>query len=105
MGQTANQIEAHIESTREDLGSNLNELERKVKSVTDWKQHFQNNPMTMLGVAFGGGILLATTLGERKSRRGDRGFSSHAGGAEPHAGIRNTKPWRPGTTSKALSSA
>jgi Protein of unknown function (DUF3618) len=55
MGQTTNQIEAHIEDTREHLGSNLHELEQKVKSVTDWKQHFQTNPITMLGVAFGGG--------------------------------------------------
>ena len=51
MGQTTHQIEAHIEDTREDLGSNLHELELKVKSVTDWKQHFRTNPMTMLGVA------------------------------------------------------
>ena len=42
MGQTTHQIEAHIENTREDLGSDLHELERKVKDVTDWKQHFQN---------------------------------------------------------------
>jgi hypothetical protein len=87
MGQATSQIEAHIEDTRADLGSNLHELERKVKSVTDWKQHFQTNPMTLLGVAFGGGILLATMLGGRKSgRRGERGFSSPATGPEPHAG-------------------
>ena len=85
MGETTNQIEAHIESTRGDLGSNLNELERKVKSVTDWKQHFQTSPMTMLGVAFGGGILLATMLGGRTSRR--RSFSS----PEPHAGTDHQK--------------
>ena len=57
MGQTTEQIEAHIEHTRDDLGSNLHELEAKVKSITDWKHHFQSKPMTMLGVAFGGGIL------------------------------------------------
>jgi hypothetical protein len=85
MGQTTHQIEAHIEDTREDLGSNLHELEQKVKSVTDWKQHFQTSPMTMLGVAFGGGILLATMLGGSKNRRGDR-FSSHAIDSELHAG-------------------
>jgi hypothetical protein len=90
MGQTTHQIEAHIEDTRDDLSSNLHELERKVKSVTDWKQHFQSNPMTMLGVAFGGGILLATMLGGRKNRRGDR-FSSHATGSESHAGTDHQK--------------
>jgi hypothetical protein len=91
MGQTTHQIEAHIEDTREDLGSNLNELEQKVKSVTDWKQHFQTNPMTLLSVAFGGGILLATMLGGRKTRRGERGFSSHDSGSEPHAGTDQQK--------------
>ena len=80
MGETTNQIEANIESARDNLGSNLNELERKVKSVTDWKQHFQTKPMTMLGVAFGGGILLATMMGGRRSRRIERRLSY-----EPHA--------------------
>ncbi len=81
MGQTANQIENYIAHTRQDLGSNLQELEHKVKSITDWKQHFQNSPMTMIGVAFGGGILLATMLGGRKGRRGERQAVNH----EPHA--------------------
>ena len=90
MGQTTRQIEAHIEDTREDLGSNLHELEQKVKAVTDWKQHFRTSPMTMLGVAFGGGILLATMLGGRKNRRGDR-FSSDATDSEPHAGTDRQK--------------
>ena len=58
MGQATSEIEAHIAETRTDLGSNLQELEQKVKSVTDWKQHFQKNPMTLLGVAFGGVLWL-----------------------------------------------
>jgi hypothetical protein len=91
MGQTTNQIEAYIENKREDLGSNLQELEQKVKSVTDWKQHFRTNPMTMLGVAFGGGILLARMLGGRKNRSGERSSSSHATGSEPHAGTAHQK--------------
>ena len=89
MGQTTHQIETHIEDTRDELGSNLHELERRVKSVTDWKQHFKSNPMTMLGVAFGGGILLSTMLGGRKNRLVERHFSSHA--TEPHAGTDHQK--------------
>src|ERR1035437_2069299 len=92
MGQATSQIEAHIEDTRADLGSNLHELEQKVRSVTDWKQHFQTNPMTLLGVAFAGGILLATMLSGRKSsRRGELGFSSPATGPEPQAGTDHQK--------------
>ena len=91
MGQTTNQIEAHIEDTRGNLGSNLNELERKVKSITDWKQHFQANPMVVLGVAFGGGILLAKMLGNQKRTGGERSFSSRSSGVEPHAGTDHQK--------------
>jgi hypothetical protein len=90
MGQATSQIEAHIEDTRADLGSNLQELEQKVKSVTDWKQHFRTSPIKMMGVAFGGGILLATMLGGRKRRRGERGYSSLPAG-EPHAGTDHQK--------------
>ena len=32
MGEATNQIETHIENTRADLGSNLSELEQKVKA-------------------------------------------------------------------------
>jgi len=52
------------------LGANLEELETKVKDAADWKHHFRNRPMTMIGLAFGGGVLLAAMLGSR-SQRGD----------------------------------
>jgi len=66
MGQTTSEIESYIENKREDLGSNLQELEEKVKSMTDWKQQFQKNTMAMIGLAFGGGVLLATLTGGRR---------------------------------------
>jgi len=93
MGKTANQIEDDIENKREDLGSNLQELEQKVKSVTDWRQHFENNPMTLIGAAFGGGILLATMMGGRKRYRQGRVFSSepHMVTDTPHAGTDRQK--------------
>jgi len=69
MGSTTNQITSHIENTREDLGSNIRELEDKVKSVTDWRRQFDKNPMTMIGVAFGGGILLGAMMHGRKHNR------------------------------------
>ena len=69
MGETTNQIERYIENKREDLGSNVQELEQKVKSATDWRQQFQQNPLTLIGVAFGGGVLLATVMGGRERQR------------------------------------
>jgi len=89
MGETTDQIAAYIEDTRDDLGSNLRELEQKVKSVTDWKQHFRKSPLTMVGVAFGGGILLASMM--RGKRRSRSGLSSLAAGPEPHAGTDHQK--------------
>ena len=64
MDQTTNQIEAHIQRTRGDLTSNLRELEDRVKSAADWRQHFQKNPMPLLAASFGGGILLAMMIGK-----------------------------------------
>ena len=90
MGQATSQIEAHIEDTRADLGSNLHELEQKVKSVTDWKQHFQTNPMTMLGVAFGGGICWRRCWADARTG-GVAGFHTSRPGSEPHAGTDHQK--------------
>lgn len=75
MGQTSDQIENQIETRREDLRSNLEELEDKVKSATDWRQQFRNNTGTLLVVAFGGGLLLAgiTRRGGRRDYRGSPG--------------------------------
>ena len=67
MGQTTDQIESHIEQTRDNLGANLHELEEKVKEIGDWRHHFRNHPTTLIGMAFGGGILLATLTGGTRS--------------------------------------
>lgn len=84
MGETTGQIENYIDNKRDDLGSNLKELETKVKSVTDWRQQFQKSPLTAVGIAFGGGIVLASMLGGRSSRSSRS--SSIAGSTAPHAG-------------------
>jgi hypothetical protein len=84
MGETTGQIENYIDSKRDDLGFNLKELEGKVKAVTDWRQQFQKSPMTAVALAFGGGIVLASMLGGRSSRR-SRSASSGASYL-PHAG-------------------
>jgi len=63
MGERSDQITRQIEQTRGDLGANLHELEAKVKDVTDWRRQFQKNPLTMIGIAFGGGVLLSRALG------------------------------------------
>jgi len=78
MGEKSNQIEQQIENERGQLGQNLNELQSKVQEATDWRAQFQKRPMLMMGVAVGGGLLLAAVTGGRKSR--PRRYSAEAGG-------------------------
>ncbi|HYL69902.1 MAG TPA: hypothetical protein VET66_12735 [Steroidobacteraceae bacterium] len=59
MGQTSDEIETYIRSTREDLRANLDELEGRVKSAVDWRERFRSNPALGLGLALAGGFLLA----------------------------------------------
>jgi hypothetical protein len=68
MVETSNQIEGQILYEREQLGANLQELERKVKSATDWRVQFARHPMAMIGAAFSGGVLLATMMNGRKRK-------------------------------------
>ncbi len=69
MGESADEIKREIEQQRNSLGNKFSELEGKAKSLTDWRGYFEKSPMTMIGVAFGGGILLASMTGGRRSRR------------------------------------
>lgn len=88
MGQTANQIENHIEDAREHLSSNLRELENKVRSATDWRQQFERRPLIFLGIALGGGVLVATALGRRNS--GPRHVHHYAPPAPPQSASQPT---------------
>jgi Protein of unknown function (DUF3618) len=69
MDETANEIEAQIDRTRERLGSNLRELEDKVDAATDWREHFRERPHLFLGAAFIGGIVLASALRPKSAGR------------------------------------
>ena len=59
MGETANQIESEIAQRRTELGDNLIELKKKAKATVDWRSQVEERPVTMLAVAFGGGIVLS----------------------------------------------
>jgi Protein of unknown function (DUF3618) len=70
MDETANEIEAHIDRTRERLGSNLRELEDRVDAATDWREQFRERPLVFLGVAVVGGVVLGNVLGRPSPTRG-----------------------------------
>ena len=59
MAETVNEIEDHIDRTRERLGSTLRELEDKVEAAIDWREQFHQRPHLFLGAAFAGGVLLS----------------------------------------------
>ena len=68
MGQTGDEIEGHIRTTREELRSNLQELEGRVKSAVDWRERFRRNPALGVGLAVGGGFLLAALTARSSGR-------------------------------------
>ena len=84
MGQRVDQIEANIDGARAELGANLEELERRVAELTDWRAHYEARPLLFLGLAFAGGAAVAASLGSARAPRA--GFASTQAG-EPR---RNT---------------
>lgn len=96
MAETADQIEQQIVETRLELKDNFNELERRVKSVVDWKRHFEERPGTMLALAFGGGVVLSAILPRRRSGAGRK--HSTESGAQRGAAAYRTPSSEIGTT-------
>lgn len=68
MGERSNQIEREIEATRNNLGENLGELQKRVKAAIDWRVQVEERPGTMLALAFGGGILISALFPARRVR-------------------------------------
>jgi hypothetical protein len=76
MGQTADQIKQEIDQQREMLGTNLQQLETKVKDTMDWRTQFEQRPMAGIGLAFGAGFLLSVLIpsGDSNSSSSGSGY-------------------------------
>jgi hypothetical protein len=74
MDEKPDQIMNHIEEQRDELGRHINELGTRVKRSVDWRAQFDRNPMLMMGVAMGGGLLLGAIVNGRS--RSDHSWSS-----------------------------
>ena len=72
MGEHGRPLEQLIERQRDELGENLESLAGKARAVTDWRAQVDTHPLRMLGIAAGGGALLALVAGRRRSRRAPR---------------------------------
>ena len=73
MVNTTMEIKRQIAEEKTQLGENLNELETRAKDLVDWRARFRKDPKLMLGVAFGGGLLLSRMLGGRGAAAGPNG--------------------------------
>jgi ElaB/YqjD/DUF883 family membrane-anchored ribosome-binding protein len=74
MGETTDAIKGQIDQQRQQLEDNLegiegkfketsDQMQQKVKDATDWRHQFNERPMLGLGIAFGGGMLVASMMG------------------------------------------
>ncbi len=59
MDQKPDTIKQHIEKQREVLGENLQYLEHRVRSATDWRTWVDSKPLLFLALAFAGGFILS----------------------------------------------
>ena len=66
MGEKADRIEQHIQQQRHEFGDNVMELKQKVRRSFDWRAQVDERPMMMVGLAFGGGLLLSALLDGRR---------------------------------------
>lgn len=75
----SDQIEMHIQRTREALSEDINELQEKVKTAVDWRAQLNERPLLLMGLAFGGGVLLSALMqrsrGNGSVRRNLRNFA------------------------------
>lgn len=76
MGSTSSQIEQEIRQERTELGNNIQELQERVKITFDWRHQIDERPLTILGMAVGGGILLAMFGRRQRSAVRSRAVSS-----------------------------
>jgi hypothetical protein len=68
----ADDLEREIAAEQEALGENLAELEHRAKDLVDWRALVRKRPGAMIGIAFGGALLVAAMGGSRRSRSGAR---------------------------------
>jgi len=71
MGKTTDEIVTDIDRTRQELQSNIEELETRMKEITDWRSWVQRHPVPMIVAAMVGGVLLSSLAGSLGASRAD----------------------------------
>ena len=71
MVETPEAIRVEIDQRREAISRDVDTIEERARSLTDWRQHVESRPLTMVALAFGGGALLGTLLTSSSSSDSD----------------------------------
>jgi hypothetical protein len=95
MDEKPNEIMNHIEEQRDQLGRNLNELESRVRRTADWRAQFDRNPMLMMGVALGGGLLLGSIVGSSRKTGTNTSWSSSPRNYSSSSGVSSSASYTP----------
>ena len=80
-------LEREIADEHEALAENLAVLEGQAKDLVDWRAYVRKSPLTMVGVAFGSGLLISAIAGSPRSRSRSRSVRTYDadGDEEPSA--------------------
>jgi hypothetical protein len=69
MNRSTEALAAHIESTRRELGDNVRALGERAKAAGNLRLQFQRHPLTFIGLAVVGGVLVASLTHRTKGHR------------------------------------
>ena len=78
MDEETKTLKQHIDTEREQLGRNLDEIEYRVKKATDLKTHFDRNIGWILGAAVAGGFLLSRVFSKSYESEDGRRWEPNA---------------------------
>lgn len=77
--QTTEQVTNKVDDVSEQVHEKVEQVQQKVRNATDWRHQFEERPLLGVGLAFGGGVLLASMLGSSDNKR-DRNRQSYSYG-------------------------
>ena len=63
MAEASDQIKQHIDFERQRFGSNIREIESRIKRSTDWRTAFEKNPWMLMGAAAAAGLIISGLIG------------------------------------------
>lgn len=69
MGARIEQLEQRLARRREELGDDLETLATRARILTDWRAQVDAHPLAAIGIAAGGGMLLAVLLSPPRRQR------------------------------------